>query len=492
MVQTPENCRFRIPLPAAGDAAVARCEAVATLVGSDGDDFCIVQRDACEACCKSLKHGERLNPVIASLAYRAADEISRRRGADGRKAKAAEELKGRLRDHLALVRAGLDDCSFPPQQATAPQTSSTRQPTGSGRSELTWQAAVLAAPRRQATLGAALASLHAAGFDVLHVFAEPGTDLPPEAERAHVTVHDRRLGNFANFYSSLAQLYRESPDADAFAMFQDDIRIARGARAWCSAQLWPFGNGLVSLFTPRIHAAAEAGWRLLSPGFYRVFGAQAIVFRRDVLEQFLADPQVLHAFERGRHCDDAVVSGWAARRRLAIAYHTPSLVQHCGEYSSIWTGAPNPRLVADAVADVDRVASWRSPSRRAGKIGLVGWHARSGLGYQTLDLAKRLPIDRWLIPRHPQFPLPPLPRVRCRLELASPSASAPRLRLAGRAGLAAVRRAPVFRQARAPRTAARRQRGLHTELGMAASAACLAATSRSDALPDAPYLSTPA
>ena len=40
-----------------------------------------------------------------------------------------------------------------------------------------------------------------------------------------------------------------------------------------------------------------------------------------------------------------------------------------------------------------------SPSR----IGLVGWNTPSGLGQVNRDLARHLPIERWLIPTHPNF-----------------------------------------------------------------------------------------
>ena len=136
-----------------------------------------------------------------------------------------------------------------------------------------------------------------------------------------------------------------------------------------------------------------------------------MVFRRDLLEGFLADPHVLRQVQDASHFDDALVSAWAARRGTAIAYHTPSLVQHIGVVSSIYELGPDPRVFADAVESVDRIAGWRPPARARGKVGLVGWDARTGLGYQNHDLAAHLGVERWLIPDHPVLPGPDRPRL---------------------------------------------------------------------------------
>ena len=70
-------------------------------------------------------------------------------------------------------------------------------------------------------------------------------------------------------YSAYDQFDFDVPtatEADCYALFQDDIEVARGLRAWCDEQFWPHGAGLVSLFTPRAYADQKAGWRMLSPG----------------------------------------------------------------------------------------------------------------------------------------------------------------------------------------------------------------------------------
>jgi glycosyltransferase involved in cell wall biosynthesis len=354
----------------------------------------------CEACCQTLAPEGELNPVVASIVVGAAGQIMRRGGYGDISALDAQRLRRRAAMHLRFAHPVLEGRAFPPPlpvDRPAPE----RAPRVAGR--LTWQIGLLTAPRAVPTIRKTLQNLAQAGFGPIHIFAEPGSFLPAGLETARVTVHPRRLGNFANFYSSLATLLESDPGADCYAIFQDDILVATGARQWCDREFWPQGVGLVSLFTPQIHSDGEPGWSLKFPGFYRVYGAQALVFRGDVLRRFLADPMVVHTHGLDEHNDDAVVSAWAARHKLPMAYHSPSLVQHVGIVSSIYAYGPDPRVVADAVDSVEKIAAWRRPQRPPGKIGLVGWNVATGVGYQNHDIAEHLKPARWMIPAHPQL-----------------------------------------------------------------------------------------
>ncbi len=91
------------------------------------------------------------------------------------------------------------------------------------------------------------------------MFAEPGSLLPTARPGLQVAVNQTRLGNIRNFCTALAKLREQFPNADAYVVFQDDIRAALGLRTWVEQQLWPFENGVVSLFTPGLHADTERG-----------------------------------------------------------------------------------------------------------------------------------------------------------------------------------------------------------------------------------------
>jgi glycosyltransferase involved in cell wall biosynthesis len=186
-------------------------------------------------------------------------------------------------------------------------------------------------------------------------------------------------------------------DANCFAMFQDDVIAAEDLKAWCEEQLWPMSCGLVSLFTPRIHRSAAIGWKQHFPGFFRVHGGQALVFRSDILARFLSDPIVLAQMHTRRHGDDALVSGWATIRGVGIAYHTPSPTQHIGSQSSIYESGPDPLNTAEFVSETRKFHEWQSPKPHPRRIGLIGWNSDTGLGTLNRDLCRHLNVDRWII-----------------------------------------------------------------------------------------------
>jgi hypothetical protein len=284
---------------------------------------------------------------------------------------------------------------------TAGERRLTVEPQGGDR-RLSWAVAVMTAPRRPPTLAAMLASLRAAGFDVVHVFAEPGASIPAGWPDVPVTQNPRRLGHLRNFVTAAESLLNRHPESDCYAVFEDDIAAARGLRQWCDGQFWPGGHGVVSLYTCRVFADDRPGWQTLNLGRYRTFGSLAFVFRGEELRAFLADPGVVRHIDRGHPSADAVLGEWALKRGIGIAYHTPSLVQHEGFVSSTTRPASGCSVRAArthravAVAAVEEVDCWRSPPPRPGVIGLVGANSPTGLGYQNRDLAAHLPVARWL------------------------------------------------------------------------------------------------
>jgi len=361
---------------------------------------CQVDDNTCRACSRCLNSPNDVNPVKASLIFRIAGEIVRSGGAPGCSARQAEIVRSRIVNHLGTVVAGRPEIIFPPMKggSTEVAESSARGDAERPSARRIWMVGMLTAARTKSCLVGALNSLSEAGFQDVHLFAEPGSSVPDHPALGSVTVHRQRLGNLANFLTSLTDLYQRSDSAECFAVFQDDIIASANLRAWCDRELWPCEAGLVSLFTPRIHAADRPGWRVLFPGFYRVHGGQALLFRRDVLERFLSDPQTALQLRLNHRCDDALVSGWATKKRIGIAYHTPSPVQHVGTCSSIFPGGSDPLNVADFVADTDQFGRWEPPLARPAKIGLIGWNTNTGLGHLNRDLARHLNLDRWIIP----------------------------------------------------------------------------------------------
>ncbi len=398
MVRTPGNCIYRTVLEA-GDESAAVCRLLSQITGVNDRAACIVQRDACEVCCGSLRSPEQINPVIASLIYNMVSGIVATGGHPECSVPRATSLMQRVADQLSVIVRESPEQSFPPQ--SSPHHSEGLSEPGGSQPTFQWASAMLTAPRRDPRIEQTLDSLNNAGFDRIHIFAEPNAWIPERHRNLQITQRPRKFGNFLNFYACLCTLLEEHPQADAYAVFQDDVELAAGLRHWCEDHLWPLDNGLVSLFTPRLHSDRMIGWQIKSPGFQRVCGAQALVFRRDWLQSFVSDARVLNSFRLRDQADDAVLGGWLARDGRGIAYHSPSLVQHVGKISSIFPLHHDLRNLANAVSAVSDISNWTPPKPKPARLGLVGWNTPTGLGSINRDLARHLKVDRWLAPPHP-------------------------------------------------------------------------------------------
>ncbi len=402
------HCPLRHDVRGQGAEESAACAALAAAFGSDDDRLVRVRRDACAACCRA-GGGSPSNPVLASLIYRRAGErlAGRPPGPD---ADRLARLKREARHRLPLLSGRVSRAPGALGVVGAGEHRLPAAPDAGGR-PLTWAVAVLTAPRRSPTLAAALASLRDAGFDEVHLFAEPGADIPAPWVHLPATRHPQRQGQLRNFVHAAQTLLDRYPGADCYAVFEDDVSAARGLRRWCDGQFWPGGHGVVSLYTSRVVCDDRPGWQALNLGRYRTFGALAFVFRRDALRALLADADVRAHIDRGHPGADAVVGEWALKCGAGIAYHSPSLIQHEGATSSL-VGHDIGRVGrATAVASVGDLASWRPPPPRLGAVGLVGWNTATGLGYQNRDLAAHLPVARWLAPRHPRIARLPRPLI---------------------------------------------------------------------------------
>lgn len=394
-----EDCPHRVVSASDG---VASCSLVRRMLGDRLDVDPTVTVEACRRCCDYRLPGPSdLNPVAASLVYRAARQVIDRTGASWRDRDEALRAQRFVQDHLHLDSG--------PHASPAPAGRSTG---------FRWAAGVLTAPRPTPTIAETLRSLARAGFSDLHLFAEPGSWIPDEFAHLPRTRHGRRLGNVGNFHTTLTTLLFLEPEADAFVVFQDDVEAPPGLREWCEREFWPHSAGIVSLYTCGAQHDQSPGWRLLSPGLHHTLGGLGFVFRRSVLEEFLCDGRSF-AFRRAkaRTCDDGVLGEWVARRGASIAYHTPSLLGHTGTHSSLELdghGIAGPLTTTRPARRLDEVDHWRPTTTGPGPICLVGWNTPSGLGYLNRDLASHLPVGAWLVPKHPELPeLPPPPGVGC-------------------------------------------------------------------------------
>ncbi len=388
MPRLPDQCPHRVVSDDAPSADHVHCEVLRQRCELPTTQRCWVAPAACVACCQQVDSPsyespeDRYSPVMASLML---TQLSR---PDCATLWSDERRQTLARDAIEQL-----SCIAPDSNSTSRNSQRT----------MVWAVGVLTAPRKRKTLEATLHDLRRAGFADIQLFAEPDAEIPAGFQHLPVTRQGRALGVFGNTMTALSALYLSQPHAEAFALFQDDISVADGLRAWCDRELWPSGQGLVSLFTMKEQSETTPGWHVAQRGMFRTFGAQGFVFRRDVLLAFLSDHRVWsHRLSR-RHGSDAAIGEWATRTGRGIAYHTPSLLQHRGETSAAGHSFDEIEQ-AHTITHVRHIAGWQRPQRQPGRVGLVGWNTASGLGYVNRELAKHYPIERWLAPQHPRFP----------------------------------------------------------------------------------------
>lgn len=215
-----------------------------------------------------------------------------------------------------------------------------------------WSYGVTTVPSRiDTTLPTTLRSLKAGGFDKPHLFIDGGNyaafrdrfGLPHTFRGSEVRVH-------GNWVLSLYELFIRRPDADRYAVFQDDFITYPNLRKFLESSKYP-EKGYLNLYTFR--AANENLVRGKPIGWYESSilnggqdpnrmqtgrGAVALVFDQPAVLTLLSSR---HFLERPLDCvsghrrvDGGIVTamnkaGW----REYI--HNPSLVQHTGETSTI-------------------------------------------------------------------------------------------------------------------------------------------------------------
>ncbi|QDV53285.1 hypothetical protein [Gimesia fumaroli] len=207
-----------------------------------------------------------------------------------------------------------------------------------------WSIGITTAPRTQPTLQQTIASLRAAGWQQLQLFAEPGVEVPEGDPDLITTQRPVQLGAFPNWYLSLTEMMLRDPKSEAYLICQDDVLFARNTRDYLECHLWPAAEiGVVSIYCPSHYQQNQ------DPGFVREdrgwhsWGALAYVFSNPSARLLLSDVAVLshRGFgpAEGLRQIDAVVGLWCERQHLPYFVHSPSLAQHVGKTSTLYPQA---------------------------------------------------------------------------------------------------------------------------------------------------------
>lgn len=202
-----------------------------------------------------------------------------------------------------------------------------------------------------------LASLRAGGFDKPHLFIDGGKRLADyEALGLEMTVHFSPVRTFGNWILSLGELYIRNPNADRFAIFQDDFVTYRNLRGYLERSPFP-QQGYLNLYTfPSNQTLApkemSAGW-YLSNQLGR--GAVALVFNREGVKQLLHHTHMINKPtdpHKGHKSVDGAISEAFRNLGWKEFVHNPSLVQHTGVASSM-RNPPHPLATSFKGEDFD-------------------------------------------------------------------------------------------------------------------------------------------
>ena len=167
-------------------------------------------------------------------------------------------------------------------------------------------------PRKEPTLHESWESITDAGFRV-------------------ITIEDKnRDGAWNTFRRGLAQLVASHPNASAYLMFQDDVKVAKNLAEYLPSILWPDDKtGIVSLYCSGLYKFSENG---LHQRNGTTWGALALCFTPLSARLFIKTTAMGN---KGDAVVDKRTSRWCKENGLSYWIHSPSLVQHTGKTSTI-------------------------------------------------------------------------------------------------------------------------------------------------------------
>lgn len=209
-----------------------------------------------------------------------------------------------------------------------------------------WSYGVTTVPgRRDNLLPRTLTSLKLAGFDNPRLFVDGEKDGVSWFKQfgSPVTSREPTIRTFGNWFLGAMELFIREPNADLYAIFQDDFVTYRNLRYYLERCTYP-DRGYWNLYTfpsnqqlaPKtVHGGTKEGWY---PSNQLGRGAVALVFDKKALLTLFQQQHMVerpsHATRGHRAVDGGIVT---ALRKVGYSeyVHSPSLVQHTGVVSSM-------------------------------------------------------------------------------------------------------------------------------------------------------------
>lgn len=194
-----------------------------------------------------------------------------------------------------------------------------------------WAIGVQTCNRNENYLNHSLESVSRGGWDHLTIFADYESNI---SSNYPINYRPYQFGDWSNWICGLFELYVLNPKANYFLMFEDDITCCKNLKTyleWAIPRLGDFG--CLSLYTPNRYKKEIDCWHDESDADWALVGGQAILFTRKSLKRFLSNEKILNYSELSNIAKDRAIGIWAFKQETVL-YHTPSLVNHCGENST--------------------------------------------------------------------------------------------------------------------------------------------------------------
>jgi hypothetical protein len=243
------------------------------------------------------------------------------------------------------------------------------------RASMRWAYGVMTCKERATNiLSKTLTSLATGGFDKPRIFLDDGWEEIPIAIELDFTNRSPRINPFGNWLLGIWELYIRNPNAERYAMFQDDIVCYKNLRQYLEqCNLLQYQPMTESTRTDTIQEPNKRYWNLftftatvdvakhqpsneeLAPkdrtGWYESNqlgrGAVALVFDRQGLQTLLSSPLLVqHPMEvyLGTRRIDGIVRDCLSAAGYVEYVHWPSLVQHVGDLSTIGNPTQKPAI----------------------------------------------------------------------------------------------------------------------------------------------------
>jgi hypothetical protein len=211
-----------------------------------------------------------------------------------------------------------------------------------------WQVGIQTVPQRLRTdFPNTICSILKAGFPEPRVFADGGSWAVYSKYVKEVSAHVPNLKTSANWVCSLVELYLRCPNADRYAIFEDDCIVSKNAREYLECH--PFTKHRSLGDNPHQHAkvylnlytndenqtlCAKDGWNKSNQ---RGKGAVALVFDNDGVQDILSTRYLWNVAkipDQWRKIDGVIQTALVVHNSYTEYVHSPSIVKHVG-YQSV-------------------------------------------------------------------------------------------------------------------------------------------------------------